>query len=77
MENEIKVNDHIRTRGGHIRKVTKICPHYENDLLMSDSSLIELDGKGEISTYKSKQLEEIIVKHSPNIIDLIKKRRLC
>lgn len=71
MENEIKVGDFIRTRCGHIRRVTKICPYYENDLLMSDSNYIELDGLGDISTYKSKLLEEIIVKHSPNIIDLI------
>lgn len=46
-------------------------PYYENDLLCSDNSLIELDSKGEISTYKRYQLEEIIIKHSPNIIDLI------
>jgi hypothetical protein len=72
---EIKVGEYCRIRGGHIRKVTKIMPVYENDLLLSDSYWITFDNLGNIGTYKNKQLEGIIVAHSPNIIDLIQVRR--
>ena len=72
---EIKVGEYCRLRGGHIRKVTKIMPVYENDLLLSDSYWITFDNLGNIGTYKNKQLEGIIVAHSPNIIDLIQVRR--
>ena len=68
---EIQVGEYARTKGGHIRKVSKIIPCYENELLLSDTYYIEFDEKGDISTYKNKQVEEFITKHSPNIIDLI------
>lgn len=68
---EICVNEYVRTKGGHIRKVSKIMPCYENELLLSDTYYIEFDEGGNISTYKNKQVEEFITKHSPNIIDLI------
>ena len=68
---EIKVNEYVRTKGGDIRKVSKIMPCYENELLLSDTYYIEFDGKGNISTYKNKQVEEFITKHSFCLIDLI------
>ena len=74
---EICVNEYVRTKGGHIRKVSKIMPCYENELLLSDTYYIEFDGKGNISTYKNKQVEEFITKHSFCLIDLIEERRLC
>ena len=70
---EIKVNEYVRTRGGHIRKVSKIMPCYENELLLSDTYYIEFDEEGNISTYKNKQVEEFITKHSFYLIDLIEK----
>ena len=67
----IEVGEYVRYKSGLIRKVSRIIPCYENDLLLSDSYYIEFDSKGDISTYKNKQVEEFIVKHSKNIIDLI------
>ena len=68
---EICVNEYVRTKGGHIRKVSKIMPCYENELLLSNTYYIEFDGKGDISTYKNKQIEEFITKHSFDIKDLV------
>lgn len=68
---EIKVGEWVRTTGGHIRKVSKIMPCYENDLLLSDTYYIEFDEKGDIGTYKSNQAKEFITKHSFNLIDLL------
>ena len=75
MENEIKVGDWIRTKAGQIHKVDKIIPVYENDKLLYEQQFICWDGK--ISGYRIWQLEDIIVKHSPNLIDIIEERRLC
>lgn len=74
---EIKVNEYVRTKGGHIRKVSKIMPCYEEELLLSDTYYIEFDEGGNTSTYKNKQVEEFITKHSFYLIDLIEERRLC
>ena len=56
---EIKVGEYCRTRGGHIHKITKI----------DNNGLVYW---GKISCgWSLEQLKDIIVKHSPNIIDLI------
>lgn len=65
---EIKVGEYVRWKGGIIRKVTR--------LLTSDETYIELDGLGDIATYKWETLKNMITKHCPNIIDLIQERRL-
>jgi len=66
----IEVGEWIRTRAGHIHKITNIYPHYENEKLVYEEQIVELAGKH--SGWKVYQLESIIVKHSKNIIDLIK-----
>ena len=60
---EIKVGEYVRWKGGSIRKVTR--------LLTSDETYIEIDGLGDIATYKWEMLKNMITKHSPNIIDLV------
>lgn len=66
---EIKVGEYVRTRAGNIYKITKIIPYYENENLVYDRQIVELEGKH--SGYNIYQLMTIIVKHSPNIIDLV------
>ena len=70
-----KVGDWIRTKAGQIHKVTKITPFYFCDELLYERQGIYWDNKN--SGYEIWQLEDIIVKHSPNLIDIIKERRLC
>ena len=72
---EIKSGDYVRTKTGNIHKVTKIIPYYENDKLVYDRQGLYWDNKH--SGYEIWQLEDIIIKYSSNIIDLIEVRRLC
>ena len=69
MENEIKENDYIRTKTGNIGKVidiTNVTGQKRKKYLI----------KWNIS--KAYYITSMnIVKHSPNIIDLIEERRLC
>ena len=59
MEDKIEVGEYVRTRGGHIHKVTKI----DNNKLVY---------WGKISCgWSLEQLQDIIKSHSKNIIDLI------
>lgn len=67
----IEVGEYIRDRAGNIRKVSRTMPIYENDLLLSNSYYIEFDNLGNVETYRSSYIEEIMTKHSHNIIDLI------
>ena len=62
MENEIKVGEYVRFRNGIIDKVI----HIEKD---TNKMWFE-------STYGRKTTISI-VKHSPNLIDIIEERRLC
>lgn len=62
---EIEVNEYVRTRAGHIYKITNID---ENGLIYWNK--IQCG-------WSEQQLEVIIVKHHQNIIKLIKVRRLC
>lgn len=65
MENKIAINEYVRTKGGHIHKVTKI-----------DDNKLVYWGKIQCG-WSLEQLKDIILKHSKNIIDLIEVRRLC
>ena len=66
MEDEIKVNDFVRTNRGIILKVVKI----------------EFDKEANQNYYMGEEIcsgcfQEMVKIHSPNIIDLIEERRLC
>ena len=63
MENEIKVNEYIRTKRGIIDKAVKIL----DDYIFLESKFF-ITEYGESSTFIKKT---DVVKHSPNIIDLI------
>ena len=65
MENEIKVNDFVRTFAGYIFKVLKISE--EDKLIYYYGDQPEWIG----------EWKENIVKHSSNLIDMIEERRLC
>lgn len=69
MENEIKVNEYIRTKRGIIDKAVKIL----DDYIFLESKFF-ITEYGESSTFIKKT---DIVKHSPNLIDIIEERRLC
>lgn len=60
MENKIEVNEYVRTRAGHIYKITNID---ENGLIYWNK--IQCG-------WSEQQLEDIIVKHSKQPIDLVK-----
>lgn len=59
MEDKIEVNEYVRTRAGHIYKITNID---ENGLIYWNK--IQCG-------WSEQQLEDIIVKHSKQLIDLI------
>lgn len=65
---DIKVGEYIRTRGGNIEKILKIQPYYENDKNRSEYDYISTE---HLNQWKRYQLNEIVTKHSFNIIDLI------
>ena len=69
MENEIKVGDWIRTVEGQIHYIDKLCGHYENGNLIYDKQIVCWDGK--IAGFTISELQDIIVKHSPNLKDII------
>ncbi len=62
---EIEIGEYVRTRAGHIYKITNID---ENGLIYWNK--IQCG-------WSEQQLEDIIVKHSKQLIDLIEVRRLC
>lgn len=62
---EIEVGEYVRTKGGHFYKITKID---ENGLIYWNK--IQCG-------WNMQQLEDIITKHSKNIIDLIEVGDLC
>ena len=63
MENEIKVGEYIRSDLGSIGKVTRIEDNTTTKFYYEDKELITIDKR--------------VVKHSPNLIDIIEERRLC
>ena len=64
MEDKIEVNEYVRTRTGHIYKITNID---ENGLIYWNK--IQCG-------WSEQQLEDIIVKHSKQLIDLIEVKDL-
>lgn len=69
MKNKIKINDYIRTKTGHIGKVLDITN-------VTGQKRIKYLIKWNIS--KAYYITDMtIVKHSPNLIDIIEERRLC
>lgn len=69
---EIKVNEYIRTKDGVIAKVTYV------DVMMvdCDRDVFDLNNLA-MMEIPTEYIKEYILKHSPNIIDLIEERRLC
>ena len=65
MGNEIKVGEYIRNKYGDIDKVKYISKYDDSDIHINTM-------RGEIY-YRPRE----IVKHSPNLIDIIEERRLC
>ena len=65
MENEIKIGEYIRNKYGDIDKVKYISKYDDGDIHINTM-------RGEIY-YRPRE----IVKHSPNLIDIIEERRLC
>lgn len=64
MENEIKVGDWIRDREGHITKIIQTLSLFKDvELYLGEDGYQYSDNA--------------IVKHSPNLIDIIEERRLC
>ena len=69
MENEIKVNEFVRTRYGEIAKVSE----YKDEIVLDK----EIKFYGMYRGYICEDEIDFIVKHSPNLIDIIEERRLC
>ena len=63
MENEIKVGDWIRTKDGYIDKIVDIRDTY------SERKLIAFEKSNSLKSDIG--LKAMVVKHSPNLIDLI------
>lgn len=71
MENEIKVNELVRTKDGQIYKIEDGTEFYEDSVNVGIGIIPDVDGiwvDKEHFTYVDKR---DIVKHSPNLIDLI------
>ena len=60
MENEIKVNEYVRTKRGIIDKVDALYGMIENTVHLENQKWFNTNN---------------IVKHSPNLIDIIEERR--
>ncbi len=69
MENEIKVNEYIRTKNGQIAKVIE----YRDEIVLDK----EIKFYGMYRSYICEDEIDFIVKHSPNLIDIIEERRCC
>lgn len=65
---DIQVNEYVRLKGGSIQKVLSIQPYFENNKNLSEYDYISTEN---LKQWKRYQFEEIVVKHSFNIIDII------
>ena len=63
---EIKVGEYVRTIDGYIEKVTEI----DNNYVYSDG-ILSYQFQGDVEIPNSYEEKSKIVKHSPNIIDLV------
>lgn len=70
---EIKVGEYVRTKDGIISKVTDVLIGYCIDC---DNDVFDI-GDGAMMEIPWEYIEEYVIKHSKNIIDLIEERRLC
>ena len=70
MKDKIEIGEYIRTIDGYIRKIDNI--NTGRKITIYGEHILDIPYKNSQSVAKNK-----IVKHSKNIIDLIKKRRLC
>ena len=74
MENEIKVNEYARLQNGVIGTVIEIKTVSTN----MRGEHVYAYKLGKTKKYNSYWVEDYaIVKHSPNLIDIIEERRLC
>ena len=69
MENEIKVGEYVRTKRVIIDRVVKISDNY-----IFLKTTVFITEYGESYTFIKKT---DVVKHSPNLIDIIEERRCC
>ena len=65
----MKVGDYVRTKRGQIHKITDLKGYYENNKLIEDRQYVHIDNH--FSGWDLGQFKELIIKSSPNIIDLI------
>lgn len=69
---DIKVGEYIRTKDGIIAKTTRI----DSLMVDCDRDVFDLEHLS-MMEIPVEYTKEYILKHSPNIIDLIEVRRLC
>ena len=65
----MKVGDYVRTKRGQIHKITDLKGYYENNKLIEDRQYVHIDNH--FSGWDLGQFKELIIKSSPNIIDLV------
>ena len=65
----MNIGDYVRTKRGQLHRITDLKKYYENDVLIEDKQLVHIDNH--FSGWDLGQFKELIVKSSPNIIDLI------
>lgn len=63
---EIKVGEYVRTKKGYISKIIDIDDYY-----IWFNSAIDTESGMAVFELSNMEFEELVVKHSPNIIDLI------
>lgn len=66
MEDNIGINEYVRTKDGYIEKVTET----DNNYVYSDG-ILSYQFQGDVEIPNSYEEKSKIAKHSPNIIDLI------
>ena len=65
---DIQVGEYVRTNNGTINQIKNIIPYYENGKFNFNESYVDTE---DFKEWKIYQLNSIVKKHSPNIIDLI------
>ena len=77
MENEIKVGDFVRTKDGQIYKIEDGAEFYEDSVDVGLGIIPEVEGIWVDKKHFTYVDKRDIVKHSPNLIKILGKRRLC
>ena len=65
----MKIGDYVRTKSGKIYKITDFKKYYINGKLIIEKQLVYIDNRNSCLNYE--QFCKLIIKNSPNIIDLI------